>query len=65
MSPPSTSKNVQREGEDTGNSEIDSSKMKRDCWTAKQTEVLVTMWKENCKQLESSKQHSVWMRIKN
>ena len=39
--------------------------MKRDRWTAKQTEVLVTMWKENYKELESSKQHSVWMRIKN
>ena len=65
MSPPPTSKNVEREDEDTGNSETDSNKMKRDRWTAKQTEVLVTMWKENYKELESSKQHSVWMRIKN
>ena len=65
MSPPSTSKNVEREDEDTGNSETDSNKMKRDRWTAKQTEVLVTMWKENYKELDSSKQHSVWMRIKN
>ena len=55
----------EREDEDTGNSETDSNKMKRDRWTAKQTEVLVTMWKENYKELESSKQHSVWMRIKN
>ena len=41
--PPSTSKNVEREDEDTGNSETDSNKMKGDRWTAKQTEVLVTM----------------------
>ena len=38
--------------------------MKRDCWTAKQTEVLVTMWKENYKELESSKQHKCELRIK-
>ena len=36
MSPPSTSKNVEREDEDMGNSETDSNKLKRDCWT-KQT----------------------------
>ena len=48
-----------------GNSETDSKKTKRDRWTAKQTEVLVTMWKENYQELKSSKQHSVWMRIKN
>ena len=47
MSPPSTSKNVERKDEDMGNSETDSKKTKRDRWTAKQTEVLVTMWKEN------------------
>ena len=39
--------------------------MKRDRQTAKHTEVLVTMWKENYKELESAKQHGVWMRIKN
>ena len=61
MSPPSTSKNVEREDEDTGNCETDSNNMKRDCWTPKQTEVLVTVWKKNYKELESSKQHSVWM----
>ena len=65
MSPPSTSKTVERESEDTGNSETDSNKMKRDRGSAKQTEVLVTMWKENYKELESSKQDSVWMRIRN
>ena len=54
-----------REDEHTRNSETDSNKMKRDCWTAKQIEVLVTMWKENYKELVSSKQHSVWMQIKN
>ena len=53
MSSPSTRKNVEREVEDTGNSDTDSNKMKRDRWTAKQTEVLVTMWKEDYKELES------------
>ena len=61
MSPPSTSKNVEREDEDMGNFKTDSNKMKRDRQTAKHTEVSVTMWKENYKELESSKQHSVWM----
>ena len=35
-----------------------------DRWTAKQTKVLVTVWRENCKKLESLKQHSAWMQIK-
>ena len=39
MSLPSTSKNVEREDEDTGNSETDSNKMKRDRWTAKQSKL--------------------------
>ena len=38
--------------------------MKMDRWTAKQTKVLVTVWRENCKKLESLKQHSAWMQIK-
>ena len=41
MSPPSTSKNVEREDEDTGNSETDSNKMKRDRWTAKQSKLRI------------------------
>ena len=64
MSPTSTSKNVEREDEDTGSSGTDSNKIKRDRWTAKQTKVPVTMQKKNHKGLESSKQHSVWLRIK-
>ena len=43
MSPTSTSKNVEREDEDTGSSGTDSNKIKRDRWTAKQTKVPVTM----------------------
>ena len=55
MTPPSTSKHVEREDDDTRNSETHSNKMERDRWTAKQTEALVTMWKENYKELGSSK----------
>ena len=39
MSPPPTSKNVEREDEDMGNSETDSNKMKRDRWTSKQSKL--------------------------
>ena len=53
-----------RENEDTESAETDSNKMKMDRWTAKQTEVLVIVPRENYKKLECSKQHSTWVQIK-
>ena len=38
--------------------------MKLDRWTANQTEVLVTVRRENYKKLEFSKQHNTWVQIK-
>ena len=64
MSPPSTNKNVERENKDTGNSETDSNNMKRDRWTPKQTEVLVTVWKKNYKESRSNILHGCKLRIK-
>ena len=67
MSPPSSNNNSIMPPSSSNNNSImspvstsktDSNKMKRYRWTAKQTYVLVTMWKANYKGLESSKQHS-------
>ena len=45
--------------------ENEVSKAKRDRWNAQQTGVLVYMWKDHYKELESSKQHNIWILIKN
>ena len=45
--------------------ESEVSKGKRERWNTQQTEVLVNMWKDHYKELESSKQHSIWILIKN
>ena len=53
-----------RENKDTESAETDSNKMKMDRWTAKQTEVLVIVPRENYKKPECSKQQSTWVQIK-
>ena len=40
------------------------SKAKQDRWNIQQTGVLVNMWKDHYKELESIKQHSIWILIK-
>ena len=39
-------------------------KTKQDCWNTQQTAVLVNMWKDYYKELNSRKQHSIWILIK-
>ena len=45
--------------------EKEVSKAKQDRWNTQQTGVLVNMWKDHYNKLESSKQHSIWILIKN
>ena len=43
----------------------EASKAKRDGWNTQQKGMLVNMWKDHYKELESSEQHSIWILIKN
>ena len=45
--------------------ENEVSKAKQDRWNTQQMGVLVNMWKDHYKEWESSKQHSIWILIKN
>ena len=41
--------------------ESEKTKAKRDPWNNEQPGVLVNMWKEHYKELDSSEQHSIWI----